>query len=350
MTADLIIPAYKPDKTFLEAVDVMAGQTLSFEKIIVVNTEQKYFDRLVYSAKFLDEHKSLDVRHISKREFDCGKTCNFGVKISKADCFIIMSQNAVPESYEVAAKLIAALENDPKCAVAFARQTVGDKASEIDKYAKRYFFPEDSAILTAKDLDSIKNGTLRGINGCAAYRRDVFEALGGFPDHVICDEDMVYAYKALNAGHKIAYVSDAVVTDYAVLTDKEHMKKAFDYGVCVLKNPEIFDYNAVKENGKKMNKLLLSHLKRKSFSGEAFKLRRIYKAGKTGFKKATKYAKMSPTDLNRFTSNPEYWRMDEILRDRKSVDGHSGYGRSEAEVEMLSKPPVRVFKREEEDK
>ena len=136
MTADLIIPAYKPDKTFLEAVDAMASQTLSFEKIIVVNTEQKYFDRLVYSAKFLDEHKSLDVRHISKREFDCGKTCNFGVKISQADCFIIMSQNVVPESGDVAARLIAALENDPKCAVAFARQTVPDKASEIDKYAK----------------------------------------------------------------------------------------------------------------------------------------------------------------------------------------------------------------------
>ena len=349
MTADLIIPAYKPDKTFLEAVDAMASQTVSFNKIIVVNTEQKYFDRLVYSNKFLDEHKSLDVRHISKREFDCGKTCNFGAKISQADCFIVMSQNVVPDSPEVAAKLIGALENDPKCAVAYARQTVAEGSPEMDKYVKRYFFPEDSAVLTSKDIDSIKNGSLRGMNGCAAYRRDAFNAIGGFSNHIICDEDVAYASKALNAGYKVAYVSDAVVVDHTRLSDKEHMKKAFDFGVCVLKNPETFDYNAVKENSRKVEKLLLSHLKRKSISAEAFELRHIYRAEKTGYKKALKHAKMSPSELNRYSANPEYWRMDEILRDRKSVDGHSGYGRSDEEIKMLSQPPVRAFKREEED-
>ena len=349
MTADLIIPAYKPDKTFLEAVDAMANQTVSFNKIIVVNTEQKYFDRLVYSNKFLDEHKSLDVRHISKREFDCGKTCNFGAKISQADCFIIMSQNVVPESPDVAAKLIAALESDPKCAVTYARQTVPDNAPEMDKYIKRYFFPEDSAVLTSKDLDSLKNGSVRGLNGCAAYRRDAFDAIGGFSNHIICDEDVIYASKALAAGYKVSYVSEATVVDHTRLSDKEHMKKAFDFGVCVLKNPDVLDYNAVKENSRKIEKLLLSHLKRRSFSAEAFELRHIYRAEKAGYKKALKYAKMSSGDINRYTANPEFWRMDEILRDRKSVDGHSGYGRSDEELKMLSQPPVRAFKREEEE-
>ena len=348
MTADLIIPAYKPDKTFLEAVDAMAAQTVSFDKIIVVNTEQKYFDRLVYSNKFLDEHKSLDVRHISKREFDCGKTCNFGAKISKADCFIIMSQNMVPYSPDVAAKLIAALESDPKCAVAYARQIASDSATEMDKYVKRYFFPEDSAILSQKDLDSIRTGCIRGLNGCAAYRRDIFDTLGGFSNHIICDEDVIYAHKALEAGYKVAYLSDAVVVDHTGLKGKDHMKRAFDFGVCVLKHPDVFDYAAVKDNSKKIEKLLLSHLKRKSISAEAFELRHIYRAQKTGYKKALKYAKMSPSDLGKYSANPEFWRMDEILRDRKSVDGHSGYGRSDAELKMLSQPPVKSLKRDED--
>ncbi|MBO4678292.1 MAG: glycosyltransferase family 2 protein [Lachnospiraceae bacterium] len=349
MTTDLIIPAYKPDKTFLEAVDAMASQTVSFGKIIVINTEQKYFDRLVYSAKFLDEHKSLDVRHISKREFDCGKTCNFGAKISQADSFIIMSQNVVPDSPEVVAKLISALESDPKIAVAYARQAVCNDYPEMDKYVKRYFFPEDSTVFSAKDLDSIRNGSIRGLNGCAAYRREVFDELGGFVNHIICDEDVVYAHKVLEAGYKIAYVSDAVVVDHTRLAAKEHMKVAFDFGVCVLKNPEVFDYAAVKDNSRKVEKLLLSHLKRKSFSGEAFELRHICRAEKAGYKKALKYSKMSSNDLHKYTANPEYWRMDEILRDRKSVDGHSGYGRSDAEIKMLSQPPVRAFKREDEE-
>ena len=249
----------------------------------------------------------------------------------------------------MAAKLLATLENDSKCVVAYARQTVPADYSEMDKYVKHYFFPEDGAVLTEKDIDSVKNGSVRGLNGCAAYRRDVFDALGGFTNHIICDEDVVYASKALKAGYKVAYVSDAVVTDYTRLTDKELMKKAFDFGVCVLKNPDVFDYNAVKENNRKAEKFLVSHLKRKSFSGEAFELRHIYRAKRNGYKKALKYAKMSPNDLRKYTANPEYWCMDEILRDRKSVDGHSGYGRSDAEVQMMSQPPVKTFKRDDEN-
>ena len=349
MTADLIIPAYKPDKTFLDAVDAMASQTVSFNKIIVVNTEQKYFDRLVYSNKFLDEHKSLDVRHISKREFDCGKTCNFGAKISMADYFVIMAQDVIPDSPEVVSKLLAALESDSKCAVAYARQTVPEGFPEIDKYLKRYFFSEDSAVFTSKDMDSIKNGSVSGINGCAAYKREIFDAIGGFPNHIICNEDVIYAAKALEAGYKVSYVSDAIVVDHKRLTDKEQMRKAFDFGVCVLKNPEIYDYSAVKDNYRKVEKMLLSHLKRKGFSSEGFELKHMYRAQRAGYKKAAKYAKMSPSDLNRYTANPEYWRMDEILRDRKSVDGHAGYGRSDEEIKMISQPPVRAYKRSEED-
>ena len=349
MTVDLIIPTYKPDKTFLDAVDAMASQTVSLDKILVVNTEQKFFDRLVYSAKFLDEHKSLDVRHISKREFDCGKTCNFGVKISTADFFIIMSQDVIPESEEVVSGLVHALESDPKCAIAYARQVVPDGYSETEKYLKRYFFPEDSAVLTAKDADSIKNGSLRHFNGCAAYRRSILDEIGGFPDHIICDEDMVYASKVLSEGYKISYVSDAVVVDYTRTLDKEQSKKAFDFGVCVLKNPDTFDYIAVRENSKKIEKMLVSHLKRKGFSTEGFELKRVCRAQKAGYKKAYRYAKMSSADIHKHTANPEYWRLDEILRDRKSVDGHSGYGRSDEEIKMISQPPVRAYKRDEEN-
>jgi rhamnosyltransferase len=349
MTVDLIIPAYKPDETFLDAVDAMSSQTVSFDKIIVVNTEQKYFDRLVYSNRFLDEHKSLYVRHISRREFDCGKTCNFGVKNSEADCFIIMSQNVIPNSPEVVSKLLSALESDPNCAVSYARQVVPDGHPETDKYLKRYFFSEDSAVLTSKDLESVKNGSISGINCCAAYRREVFDSLGGFPNHIICSEDIIYAAKALEAGYKVSYVADAVVTDYTRSTDKEQLRRAFDFGVCVLKNPEVYDYIAVRDNARKVEKMLLSHLKRKGFSSEGFELKRMYRAQKAGYKKALKYAKMSPADLHKYSANLEFWRMDEILRDRKSVDGHAGYGRSDEEVKMISQPPVRAYKRDEEE-
>ena len=46
-------------------------------------------------------------------------------------------------------------------------------------------------------------------NVCAAYRREIYEELGGFVKHTIFNEDMIYAAKAVEAGYAIAYAADA---------------------------------------------------------------------------------------------------------------------------------------------
>ncbi len=93
---DVIIPAYKPDQKFLTLIDKLTHQSVPINQIIVMNTEQKYFDRLVYGTSFSKEHHKIMVRHLSKREFDHGRTRNQGVKYSEADYFIMMTQDAIP--------------------------------------------------------------------------------------------------------------------------------------------------------------------------------------------------------------------------------------------------------------
>ena len=51
-TVDVIIPTYKPDKEFLEILDMLKKQTVRPSHIIVLNTEEKYFDRLAYGSDF----------------------------------------------------------------------------------------------------------------------------------------------------------------------------------------------------------------------------------------------------------------------------------------------------------
>lgn len=347
MTIDLIIPVYKPDKYFLEMIEGMTKQSVGINRIIVINTEQKYFDRLVYSTKLLDEHKSLEIRHISKKEYDCGKTRNSGVKLSDADFFIMMSPKAVPVGKEVISKLAKAFE-DESVAVAFARPVAVDSASEAEKYVRRYYFPEDSAVHSSKDVDSLGWTAYMNTNICAMYRRTVFDELDGFLNHVIANEDIIYAAKAVNAGYKISYVADAVVVYTDSPDEKESMKQAFDFGVSVVKNPEVFDPDVIKETAKRLDKLILNHLRRNGFRSEVFEYRRLSAARKKGFGKGIKYKKLTDFDIQKYTGNPEYWRMDEILRDRKSIDSHAGYGRSEAEREMISTPPVRKNKNTEE--
>ena len=93
---DVIIPTYKPDRTFLELMDKLAHQSVPIHRIIIMNTEQKYFDRLIYGMSFPKQYKNVLVKHLSKREFDHGRTRNSAVRLSDAEVFIMMTQDALP--------------------------------------------------------------------------------------------------------------------------------------------------------------------------------------------------------------------------------------------------------------
>ena len=58
-----------------------------------------------------------------------------------------------------------------------------------------------------------------------------------------------------------------------------------------------------------------------------------------GFRKGKHYRNLSKNKILKCTMNPEYWTMDEILRDRSGIDARQGYGRSEAELRMLADFP-----------
>lgn len=49
---DVIIPTYKPKEQFLDLMEKLAHQTVPIQHIIIMNTEQKYFDRLTYGTPF----------------------------------------------------------------------------------------------------------------------------------------------------------------------------------------------------------------------------------------------------------------------------------------------------------
>ena len=49
---DIIIPVYKPDARFLTLLEKIGQQSVPVNRIIIMNTEQKYFDRLTYGTSF----------------------------------------------------------------------------------------------------------------------------------------------------------------------------------------------------------------------------------------------------------------------------------------------------------
>ena len=64
MTVDVVIPVYKPGKKFIELMSRLAKQSMPVSKVIVMNTEEKYFsDRIgvMYYGHLVEVAKGDDL-------------------------------------------------------------------------------------------------------------------------------------------------------------------------------------------------------------------------------------------------------------------------------------------------
>ena len=129
MEIDIVIPLYKPDRQLFALLDRLEQQTLPIKNIILMNTEEKYFTQLIYGTEFAHKYKNVKVFHLSKREFDHGRTRRKGVSLSTAPIFVMMTQDAMHVDEFLLERLTANLKDD--VAVAYARQLPGENSSVL---------------------------------------------------------------------------------------------------------------------------------------------------------------------------------------------------------------------------
>ncbi len=303
---DIIIPAYKPGEKFLALIESLERQSVSVNQIIVMNTEQKYFDRLIYGTSFHKIYHNITVKHISKREFDHGKTRNQGVKLSDADYFIMMTDDAVPADEYMVEELLGQLHKE-RVAVAYARQLADENSSAVEKYTRNFNYPEESVIKTQEDLGRLGIKTFFCSNVCAAYNREIFDTLGGFVKHTIFNEDMVYAAKAVHAGYGIAYSAQARVYHSHTFGYAEQFHRNFDLGVSQADHPEVFAAYPSESEGIRLVRLTIGHLTQ---IGMKRKIPHVIL--QSGFKymgyQFGKHYRMLPRKMViAMSSNKEYW-------------------------------------------
>lgn len=259
-TVDVIIPVYKPGKEFLTLMERLRAQTIPVNQIILMNTEQKYLDRLLYGTTLERQAHNITVKHLSKREFDHGRTRNQGVKLSKSDVFVMMTQDAIPADEYLIERLLTHLRQE-KVAVSYARQLSTKESGEIERYTRRFNYPEKSCVKTKEDLPKLGIKTFFCSNVCAAYDRKTFDRLGGFVKHTIFNEDMLYAAKAVEAGCGIAYAADACVYHAHNYTHRQQFHRNFDLGVSQAEHPEVFAKYPSELEGIRMVKGLVAYLR-----------------------------------------------------------------------------------------
>ncbi len=307
MKIDIIIPTYKPDEKLIQLLKMLEKQTIPVNRIILMNTEQRYLEAFVYGSRFFEEHRQVEVYHHSKKEFDHGKTRNSGIRKSKTDVFVCMTQDAVPEDVYLLEKLLVALQEE-SVAVAYARQLPDVNCSLIETFTRLYNYPDQSLIKSVADLPQMGIKTFFCSNVCAAYRRDIFENLGGFISHTIFNEDMIYASKAIKAGYRIAYAAEAKVIHSHDYSNCEQFHRNFDLGVSHADHPDVFLGIPTEKEGWKLVKrtrdYLIKHNERKMII--PLFLKSAYKF--IGYQMGKRYKKLPSNIVKKCSMNKNYWK------------------------------------------
>lgn len=306
MTVDVIIPVYKPGKELLALVDRLQEQTVPVQKIILMNTEEKYFEKLVYGSRFREKHSNVEVHHLSKREFDHGGTRHRGVQYSEAEVFITMTQDAMPTDEFLVERLTEHLGGG--VAVSYGRQLPEGNADELEKFSRYFNYPPVSCVKSEDDLSRLGIKTFFCSNVCAAYRRDVYNELGGFARHTIFNEDMIYASAAVHAGYSVSYKADARVIHSHNYTWRQQLRRNFDLGVSQTDYSEAFAGVHSEAEGKKLVSAAWKYLQKKGklyrFPGFCVQCAFRY----AGFLMGKNYRRLPKGWVLAITTNKEYWK------------------------------------------
>lgn len=236
---DVIIPSYKTTEYILSLLTMLKKQTVLPRKVIIVNTEEKYWNEFFGDFDVLAKYPFVELHHISKDEFDHGKTRNLGVSYSDAEFFLLMTDDAVPDNEYMIENMLKAFD-DAKVGMCYARRTSHPGTHAIEKFTRVYNYPERSQIKGKADVETLGIKAFFASDVCCMYRRSVFDEMGGFINRTIFNEDMIFARGMIEAGYLIAYESDAVVRHSHNYSGMQYLKRNFDLGVSQADHPEVF--------------------------------------------------------------------------------------------------------------
>ncbi len=307
MKVDVIIPTFRPGDKLEKLLKRLLEQSTVVNRVIIMNTEEKYWDADRFEGLFEGEETKISVYHIKQSEFDHGKTRHDGILKSDADICICMTHDCVPHDRNLIKELIKPLEDSDRVAVSYARQLPTSDCAVIERYTRDFNYPKESRLKGKEDEGELGIKTYFCSNVCAAYKRDIYLKLGGFTKKTIFNEDMIFAGRVADAGFKIAYVAEAQVIHSHNYTTMQQLHRNFDLGVSQADHPEIFDRFSSEGEGIRLVQKTANWLIK---NGYVYLLPRLVTSsgGKyIGYRLGKNYKKLPKWLILRLTMNPAYW-------------------------------------------
>lgn len=300
---DVIIPSYRPGKEFAQLLKRLMEQDYPIHKIIVMNTEEQYWDNNLEKICSL-----LEVHHLPKSEFDHGGTRERAAQLCKGDIMVFMTQDALPADRKLISSLVSHLEETPDAGACYARQLPRSNCRYLERYTRSFNYPEESSVKRASDIEKYGIKTYFCSNVCAAYDRNVYHKVGGFVSRAIFNEDMIYAGNMVKAGYSVAYAADARVYHSHNYSCIQQFHRNFDLGVSQAEHPEIFAGIPSEGEGIRLVKKSFAYLLR---TGHIWLIPQlVFQSGAkyAGYFLGKRYRKLPPKIILKCTMNPEYWK------------------------------------------
>ena len=340
-SVDVIIPSYKPDQKLRKLLELLLRQSYPIQNIIIINTEKSLLD-----PALIPEDARISVTHIRKDQFDHGASRNLGVSKSDAELFLMMTEDAVPKDTTLVERLVRVFETDPykdaapvpasaddtallgetdtadgyadgdighgKAArgpigAVYGRQLATQESSYDEQYARQFNYPAQSFVKTQQDIARLGIKTYFESNVCCMYRRDIFDRLGGFIDHTIFNEDMIYCGKLLQAGYASAYEASAEVYHAHHYSGCQQFHRNFDLGVSQADHPEIFEGIRSETEGIRLVKETARHFLKEGKPWILVEL--VWKSGWKflGYRLGKQYRRLPGWMIRMCTMSPSYW-------------------------------------------
>ncbi len=250
---------YKPDGKLKTIIERLLSQTVKPGKIIIMNTDKDSLSPEIES--FIRNEPLCELHHTEREAFNHGLTRNEAASYSGAEYLLFMTQDALPAGKGLLSGLLKPME-DPRTAVSYARQLPSKSAGEIERFNRSFNYPQGDRLKTERDFKELGIKTIFCSDVCALYRKSVFDSLGGFIKTDF-NEDMIFAFNAINTGYGIYYASEARVIHSHDLTALQQFRRNVDLGASQKKHPEVFGRFKSEGEGKRLVREGITHFIRK---------------------------------------------------------------------------------------
>lgn len=173
----------------------------------------------------------MDVYVIDPRDFNHGGTRQLALELCPDATFIVyLTQDAILEQQDSLQQLLAQFA-DERVAMAYGRHVPHEQAGLIEKHARSFTYPAQSAHRTRSDFAKLGFRAAFSSDVYACYRSSALRSVGGFPRDVIVSEDSYVTACLLMAGWTTAYAADSEVRHSHQYSLRQVFQRYFDVGV-----------------------------------------------------------------------------------------------------------------------